>query len=190
MSTRKTTRHGRGFTLLEILTGLAILGVMTSLSVVSYRELVVKRRESNAIREIYAAALEARQRARVSQQPVRVVVHSVVVAGRPGLVVRWERPACEPGFEPVCPTEACGDSVCGENGCVCDSRGPDIAVPPTLDLQGLTGLCFLGGSGRPRGLSCDASSPPVERVELRVPHRNETQALLVEPLTGLARLEQ
>ncbi|MCP3102471.1 prepilin-type N-terminal cleavage/methylation domain-containing protein [Myxococcus sp. K15C18031901] len=187
---KTTTRRPRGFTLLEVLAALAILGIMTSLSVVSYRELIVKRRESNAIREIYAAALEARQRARVSQQPVRVVSHAVLVDGRPARAVRWERPACAPGFEPTCPMDACRANVCGENGCACDERGLDIAVPPTLDVEALSGLCFLGGSARPRGLSCDAATPAVERVQFRVPHRNETQALLVEPLTGLARLEQ
>jgi hypothetical protein len=50
------------------------------------------------------------------------------------------------------------------------------------------GLDFLGGSARPRGLACQPGDPVVSQVLLRVPHRNEQQALLVEPLTGMVRM--
>jgi prepilin-type N-terminal cleavage/methylation domain-containing protein len=184
MSTR-----ARGFTLLEIMTAVSIVGILATLSVVGYHELIVKRRESNAIREIYAAALEARQRARVSQQPVRVVARQVTVDGRQVTRARWERPRCEgAGFEPTCPMAACQGNVCGVGGCQCDAVGLDIQVPPTLDVSNLTGLCFLGGSAAPRGLACRSGDPVVSQVLLRVPHRNEQQALLVEPLTGMVRM--
>lgn len=184
MSTRS-----RGFTLLEIMTALSIVAILATMSVVGYQELIVKRRESNAIREIYAAALEARQRARVSQQPVRVVARQVTVDGRQQTRVRWERPQCQgTGFEPTCPMTACQSNVCGLGGCQCDAVGFDIQVPATLDVSNLTGLCFLGGTAEPRGLACQDATPAVSQVLLRVPHRNEQQALLVEPLTGMVRM--
>ncbi|HZI16822.1 MAG TPA: type II secretion system protein [Myxococcus sp.] len=181
--------RARGFTLLEIMVALSILGILATLSVVGYQELIVKRRESNAIREIYAVALEARQRARVSQQPVRVVARQVTEDGRPRTRVRWERPQCSgTGFEPTCPMSACQTNVCGQGGCVCDAVGLDVQVPPTLDVSNLAGLCFLGGSAKPRGLACQSGGPVVSQVLLRVPHRHEQQALLVEPLTGMVRM--
>jgi prepilin-type N-terminal cleavage/methylation domain-containing protein len=184
MSTR-----ARGFTILEIMVALSILGILSTLSVVGYQELIVKRRESNAIREIYATALEARQRARVSQQPVRVVARQVTVDGRLETRVRWERPQCSgTGFEPTCPMPACLTNVCGQGGCACDAAGLDVQVPATLDVSNLTGLCFLGGSAKPRGLACQPADAAVSQVLFRIPHRNDQQALLVEPLTGMVRM--
>ena len=183
-------RQARGMTLLELMVAVAILGVVTALSVVGYQAMIEQRRGRDTANAVYGATMKARQLARTTGQATRVVVARDAQNLR---FVRWERPACEAvGFEPTCPVEACADAVCGQGACTlerCDALGEAIPVPEGFDLGALEagGLCFLGGSGQPRGLACAGE---VAVTELRLwPHGAPHDTVIsLEPLTGQPRL--
>ncbi len=200
-----STMRSRGMSLLEIMVALAVLSLMLSLAVMGIRAPGDQQREREAARELWSAALRARQRALGTNQPVRLVVDSNVNV--PGMgsrtVARWERLKCDDNWNNnACPQTACINTTCRANASCCDEVGPDIVLPRTMDASRVHGLCFLPGSGRAvkpttnplgcmRGLLNDTAAITAAApgsVRLTYTSGRARSLLLVEPVTGLVEV--
>ncbi|EPX56606.1 prepilin-type methylation domain protein [Cystobacter fuscus DSM 2262] len=190
----KTRRARAGLTTLEILVTVAIAGVFASMAVMNMD--IVKRRQSerNALREISSLANQARTYARTSQYPVRLSVATNVMGST---VLRWEQLPCDTAHRwgDACPATACLTNACGKGGCECVAQGEGIAIPATLDVSALNGLCWLGRGGAPRyqapgSPTCQATGQPPQTV-LRITQSQSGKldhVLQVDGLTGKPRM--
>ncbi|MBN8228019.1 prepilin-type N-terminal cleavage/methylation domain-containing protein [Corallococcus macrosporus] len=157
-------RGARGMTLLELMAALAVFAVVTTLAVSGMSSNLARRRESGTTRELESSAMQARQRAQATNQPIRFVVEANVTLanGTVGTVARWERPRCDNTWDSdSCPATSCVSTTCRQNPSCCDEVGEDIALPPSMNASSVSGLCFLptGRAVRAEGdLSCLRSS--------------------------------
>ncbi|MBZ4329315.1 Tfp pilus assembly protein FimT/FimU [Corallococcus sp. AS-1-12] len=145
-------KRSRGMTLLELMAALAVFAVGTALAVAGMRGDLERRRESGAARELESSAVQARQRAQATQQPIRFVVDANVrlANGTVASVARWERPVCDNTWDSdSCPATRCLATTCRQVPSCCDEVGEDIPLPPSMDASSVSGLCFLPASGRP-----------------------------------------
>lgn len=143
--------HARGMTLLELMAALAVFALVTTLSVAGMRGNLERRKESGAARELESTALEARQRAQSTNQPIRFVVDANVrqANGTTGSVARWERPVCDNTWDSdSCPATRCLAKTCRQDPSCCEEVGEDIPLPPSMNASRVSGLCFLPASGR------------------------------------------
>ncbi|QSQ11599.1 pilus assembly FimT family protein [Myxococcus landrumensis] len=141
----------RGMTLLELMVVLAVVAVMMSLALVGIQRPIDNQREATATRELWSSALQARQRAVATNQPIRFVVDTEVeqLDGTRKTVARWERLTCGNVWDNnSCPLAACVDATCRTNPTCCNEVGADIIIPPTMNAAAVHGLCFLPGTGR------------------------------------------
>lgn len=187
-------RAQSGMTTLEILVTVAIAGVFASMAVMNMD--VVKRRqaERNALREISVLTNQARSIARTSQYPVRLAV-TTTAAGR--TVMRWEQLPCDSAdrWGNSCPSQDCYVSACGQGNCKCVDQGEAIAMPVTLDVSSLHGLCWLGQGGAARyqargSATCQSVGvPPQKPLRIMQTESNKLDHVLqVDGLTGKPRM--
>ncbi|AKQ69039.1 Type IV fimbrial biogenesis protein FimT [Myxococcus hansupus] len=173
--------RNQGVTLLEVMVVVAIIGVFATLSVTSFQGMLERQRVSGAQRELVLMMQEARQKARATRQPVRLNLRVADENDRQVTRMRWESLACSDTWGTVCPIEACLDNRCGEGGCECPETGPELIIPPQLDVTQLVGLCWVDATGTqspivaPRsadGRPCEPSedAPDPERLVLRRNH--------------------
>ncbi len=187
-------RHpSRGMTLLELMTAVAVLGVLIGLSVTGYQSLIQRRKGTSAIREIWSSALRARQASISHNEAVRFVVEDVVRDGKTLKIARWERLPCEDNWGNSCPSAACQSDTC-RNGCPCGEIGPEIVIPDDVTIgPELNGLCFLPGSGRAfvgtGGLDCQPPDP-MTNVQIALTEAASSAPYILElnNVTGLAFL--
>ncbi|NOK16066.1 pilus assembly FimT family protein [Corallococcus carmarthensis] len=201
-------KNMRGMTLLEVLTAVAVLGVLVTLAVTGMRGNISTQRENTATRELWSSALRARQLAISTNQPVRFVVDSNVTLpdGLQHTVARWERLKCGTDLNTPdewtvdnCPNPACLATTCRSTPACCSETGPDIAIPATMNATNMHGLCFLPGSGRPafNSMNClqgllsqpaqiAAAAPVDSSIQFRFTSKRAKSVLMVEPLTGLS----
>ncbi|WP_338871868.1 prepilin-type N-terminal cleavage/methylation domain-containing protein [Myxococcus stipitatus] len=199
--------HTRGMTLLEMLTALAVLAVMLSLALVGIQRPIEGQREAAVTRDLWSSALQARQRAIATNQPVRFVVEPDITLpdGTQRTVARWERLQCANDWDNnTCPRPECVGTTCRADATCCDEVGPDIVLPPSVDAQSVHGLCFLPGMGRavkpalpdaPLGcmqgqlgnVAALTNAAPGNRRITFTSGRPRT-LLMVEPLTGMSSL--
>ncbi|RKH59460.1 pilus assembly FimT family protein [Corallococcus aberystwythensis] len=200
-------KSSRGMTLLELMLVVAIFGLMASLAVVNIQGSVGGQRESAATRELWSAALRARQLSIATNQPVRIVVDKDVVHpnGQVFSVARWERLKCEePGqtswTNDTCPQVACINTTCRTSPDCCSETGQDIPIPASMVADPIDGLCFLPGSGAPalrkdclQGSLGDATAralamPNDKSIRFNFTSGRASTLLMVEPMTGLSSL--
>ena len=185
-------RRARGLTLIELMATVAVIGVVSGLAGVGVQEVLQRRREAGSVRSLWAASLEARQRAVAHGQTTRLVVESITRRGRTVQVVRWERPPCSAGWGGACPAPSCETATC-RTGCACNETGPEIELPAGIDATELHGLCFRGGTGiafRASGITCAAPPSAAEEwiSNVRVPYQPEPFRLVFDGLTGVGEL--
>ncbi|AEI62644.1 Tfp pilus assembly protein FimT/FimU [Corallococcus macrosporus] len=174
-------RRSKGLTLLEVMVVVALVGLFATVSVASFQGMTERQRVSGAQRELVMMLQEARQKARATHQPVRLGLRVAEEHGVQVTRLRWEALACEDTWGTVCPTAACQDNACGVSGCVCPEVGPELVIPPRLDVSLLVGLCWMeatdGNSpivapAAPGGRACEpaADAPSTERLVLLRDH--------------------
>ncbi|HUM10611.1 MAG TPA: prepilin-type N-terminal cleavage/methylation domain-containing protein [Myxococcaceae bacterium] len=181
----------RGFTLLEAMTVVAVVAVLTALAVQSWNAAIARARANDAVTGVYGQLLAARKIARTHNQPVRL---GMVLDGGVALA-RWERLPCDNEvFGLGCPSAGCATTdLCGSGSCPCRETGAWVSVPATVDLSAWAGLCFRGGTGQavPRvaGVGDCLAPPPAGALSLRagIAHQDDQQ-LYLEPLNGQPRL--
>ncbi|RYZ37538.1 MAG: prepilin-type N-terminal cleavage/methylation domain-containing protein [Myxococcaceae bacterium] len=198
----------KGMTLLEMMTAVAVIGVLITLAVAGTQGRIDSQRESTATRELWSTALRARQLSISTNQPVRIVVDPDVEQqdGRRYNVARWERLKCgddlgNPDEWTVdkCPSPACVNKTCRADSNCCSETGPDIVIPATMSAADINNLCFLPGSGRPvfNRMDClqgslgspsdiAAAAPADDSILFRFTSARPKSVLMVEPLTGLS----
>jgi len=181
----------RGFTLMEAMTTVAIIAVLTALALNSWDGAITKAKNNDSVMGVYGQLLAARKVARAHNQPVRLVI--LVDAGTPQ--ARWERLPCDnQTFGIGCPSAACAAVAgCGSGGCPCVETGPSIPIQGGVDLSAWAGLCFQGGTGQaiPRAVGAgDCLGPvPAGIITLRAGiHDQPDDMLQLEPMTGQPRL--
>lgn len=201
-------KHTRGMTLLELMTAVAVVGVLITLAVAGTQGRIDGQRESTATRELWSSALRARQLAISTNQPVRFVVEANIPQpdGRTATVARWERLACgddlsAPDVWTVdqCPSLACVNKTCRAMPACCSEAGPDIVIPASMNAASMNALCFLPGSGRPAFNKMDclrgslgtpatiaAAAPTDSSIQFRFTSNRAKSVLMVEPLTGVS----
>ncbi len=181
-------------TLLELMTAVAILGILAAISAVGFQDMINNRRVIEAERALGESGMHARQIARTTNQPVRVVVGLDTVGGVQVLRARWEQLPCTDIWATQCPSTACQTNVCGQGGCDCARVGDPIVLPAGFVASSINGACWLPGSGRPvfseGNIDCDPTyaSPVANAFQLQN-HGRLAAAIVVEPLTGATRLE-
>nr|WP_233278133.1 prepilin-type N-terminal cleavage/methylation domain-containing protein [Myxococcus stipitatus] len=194
-------------TLLEMMIALAVVSVVLSLALVGIQRPIEGQREATVTRELWSSALQARQRALATNQPVRFVVEPDVTLpdGTQQTVARWERLKCENDWDNnTCPRASCLNTTCRGDSSCCDEVGPDIIIPSTVNAQSVHGLCYLPGLGRavkpvlpdaPLGCMTGqlgnaaalmAAAPG--NLRLSFTSGRPRSLLMVEPLTGLSSL--
>ncbi|NNB93095.1 prepilin-type N-terminal cleavage/methylation domain-containing protein [Corallococcus exiguus] len=198
----------RGMTLLEMMTAVAVVGVVTALAVAGMQGSIGGQRENTATRELWSSALRARQVAISTNQPVRFVVENNVDQpdGKQYTVARWEQLRCGSDLATAdewsmdqCPNTACLDKTCRNTPACCTATGPDIIIPVTMNATDMNNLCFLPGSGRPafNKMNClqgqlgdpaavAAAAPTDNSILFRFTSNRAKSVLMVEPLTGLS----
>jgi prepilin-type N-terminal cleavage/methylation domain-containing protein len=183
-------RSGRGFTFLEAMTTVAVVGILSALAVNAWVAANQRARANDAVTTVYGQLLGARKLARTHNQPVRL---ALLVDGGTALA-RWERLPCDnENFGVGCPSASCATTTACGGSCPCRDTGTWINVPATVDLSTWGGLCFLGGTGQaiPRvsGTGDCLSPPPPGQLLLRatVAHSPD-RMLLLEPVSGQPRL--
>jgi prepilin-type N-terminal cleavage/methylation domain-containing protein len=174
----------RGMTLLELMTTVAVVGVMASMSMVGFDRLMRQQRQVSGIRDVASLVLEARSEARARNQAVRIDVN-VTTAGN---VVQWGRLPCGDAWGRNCPSTACTSTTTCGGSCVCEQRSLPITIPSGVVVTGLAGLCFVGSTGAPRGASCQQSAAAVSTVRFDLPNQPDPYLLVIEPLSGSSRL--
>lgn len=187
-------------TLVEALVAVAVLGILTSMTVVGLRGALENQRTTGAGRELWAELQQARQRAMSRNQPVRLVVQEETLGEHRRMRVQWQQLPCENTWDSTtCPTAACASELACGGSCGCSELGQPVELPLDMDASALHGVCFLAGSGRAvRATDCLrgrvdsrtdvlAAHPPP--LPLRKPGLDTPMALLrMEPLTGLIHL--
>ncbi|MHA7628096.1 pilus assembly FimT family protein [Corallococcus sp. M7] len=201
-------KHIRGMTLLEIMTAVAVVGVVMALAVAGMQGRISGQRENTATRELWSSALRARQLAISTNQPVRFVVENDVEQpdGQRYTVARWEQLKCGDDLATPdewtldkCPSTACLAKTCRDAPDCCSSTGPDIIIPATMNAASMNNLCFLPGSGRPafNKMNClqgqlgqsavvAAAAPKDHEIRFQFTSNRAKSVLMVEPLTGLS----
>lgn len=196
-----------GFSLLEMMTVVAVVGILTTVAGFSIQRAVANQRANTGIREIYGVVLQARNKARAANTPVRF---NFVDAGSGRVGMRWERLACGDRWGNNCPAPTCTGTTgnCTDMGgtCPCAEAGPVIALPTEVDtsadagfINDLDGLCFTAGSGAPRRrpplypefLTCTAGTPlngSNSVFNIKGTTNPEATSLHLEPATGFPRL--
>lgn len=174
-------RHGT--TLVELMVTVAIIGVMSSLSIYGFGRLTRIQRQVGGMREVAMLLGEARAEARARNQPVRVEV----LAAPAGTRVRWGRLPCGDPWGRACPSSACTSTASCGGGCVCDQMSGDVTLPPGVTVTGLN-VCFLGSTGAPRGPSCQQGAAAVTTVRFDLAEETAPYLLTIEPLSGVSRL--
>ncbi|MFT3709130.1 MAG: prepilin-type N-terminal cleavage/methylation domain-containing protein [Archangium sp.] len=174
----------RGMTILELMVVVAIVGVMSSLSVYGFDRLTRVQRQTGALRELSMQLLEARAEARLHNQPVRFELATVPTGTR----VRWGRLPCGDAWGRSCPSTACTSTTTCGGTCVCDSISSQVIIPNGVTITGLNGLCFLGSTGAPRGATCQQSGTPVSTLRFDLADQPTPYLMVLEPLSGNARL--
>lgn len=146
----------RGVTLLELMAGLAIAGILGSLSVVGYQEMLDVQKRSSSIREVLMQAQEARNVSRTKNLPTRLSVRTLTRGNKTVKMLRWEQLGCQDPDDQwggTCPSDTCRESLCStpemETDCICPTMGDEVEVPPSFDIAALDGLCWLGDDSRP-----------------------------------------
>jgi len=183
----------RGMTLLELMATVAILGVLTSIAVTGYQQMLDNQKRSGAMRSIFTEAQDAQRQARSLRQPVRLAVRNEVRSGRTVTLLRWERLPCEDAWGATCPTPACVTNACGVNGCACSETGLDVELPANLNVTMIDGLCWTGTSAAPvlkdgsKTCLAAAASPTAGQLAIRYDTALQ-QVMVVEPLTGVPRM--
>ncbi len=164
----------RGLTLIEIMVALAVVALLIAGAMAGLQPGLQRRRETAAVREMWAASMRARQEAVSRNQTTRLIVEPQVINGVNRTVMRWERPPCGNDWTAVCPSVACQTSTC-RAGCTCDEMGTEIVLPPGVDAAQLHGLCFQAGTGRPfygdSGINCQRPAnylPTLERANITI----------------------
>ncbi|MBN9688242.1 MULTISPECIES: pilus assembly FimT family protein [unclassified Corallococcus] len=203
-------KNTRGMTLLEMMTAVAVLGVLVTLAVAGMQGNISTQRENTATRELWSSALRARQLAISTNQPVRIVVEKDVdqPGGTRATVARWERLKCGDDLNTPdewtldkCPSPACVDKTCRDAPDCCTDTGQDIIIPVTMNAMDINNLCFLPGSGRPalnrmdclQGLlgqpATVAGAAPLDAsIQFRFTSSRAKSVLMVEPLTGMSNV--
>ncbi|TSC33481.1 Tfp pilus assembly protein FimT/FimU [Corallococcus sp. Z5C101001] len=204
-------KRTRGMTLLEMMTAVAVVGIMVSLAVVGMQGRIGGQRETSATRELWSSSMRARQLAISTNQPVRFVVENNILQpdGARHTVARWERLRCGDDLSAPdndwgvdrCPSAACVNKTCRTTPACCSETGPDIIIPPTMSATDMNGLCFLPGSGRPAFNKMDclrgslgqpavvaAAAPADNSILFRFTSNRAKSVLMVEPLTGLSNV--
>ncbi|MBZ4415269.1 prepilin-type N-terminal cleavage/methylation domain-containing protein [Myxococcus sp. RHSTA-1-4] len=195
----------RGMTLLELMTTVAIAGILLGLGVTGFQAVIRNQRASAAERSILIAAQEARRNARLTRQPVRLGQVTTTENGVevPGL--RWEKLDCAnaatDNWGSQCPLTACLNAPCNNDGgpCTCTDVGEAVPLSPEMDVSSLVGTCWLGESGRPvaaaGATSCNPTGDAPAAGTLRIRRKREgeaaytpTRVLVVDPLTGAASM--
>ncbi len=197
-------RHN-GMTLLEVMVVVALVGLFATLSVAGFQGMTERQRLGGAQRELVLMMQEARQKARATHQPVRLNVRVADENGRRVTRMRWEALACSDAWGTVCPSAACLDNACDVSGCVCPEVGPELVIPPKLDVSLLVGLCWMEPAGNdapvvapaaPGGRACEPMDepPPTERLvllrnhgTLEVPNWKPELVFQVDRLTAAVR---
>ncbi|RKH15754.1 prepilin-type N-terminal cleavage/methylation domain-containing protein [Corallococcus praedator] len=201
-------KRTKGMTLLELMTAVAVIGVLIALAVAGTQGRIDRQRETSATRELWGAALRARQLSISTNQPVRIVVDPDVEQpdGRRYNVARWERLKCGDDLNnpdewtvDKCPSPSCLAKTCRADSNCCSETGPDIVIPGTMVAADINNLCFLPGSGRPvfnrmdcmqgsLGSPADiaAAAPADNSILFRFASDRPKSVLMVEPLTGLS----
>lgn len=184
----------RGVTLIELMVGVAIMGILVGLSVQSFQGAIKNRKVIETEQAIAEASLRARQLSRATNQPVRLVVGTDTVAGASVVRARWEQLPCQDIWAQTCPSDACKTNLCGTGGCDCARVGEPVVLPDGFDASALHGVCWLGGNGKPvfsaGEVDCNPTygAPAANALKL-LSNGQLIAALAVEPLTGIARLE-
>nr|WP_281404402.1 type II secretion system protein GspH [Pyxidicoccus fallax] len=167
-------------TLLELMSAIAITGVLLALAMPNLMGAIQNQRMSGAQRSIHLETLEARQQARRTRQPVRLsIINAPNENGVLGPALRWEQLDCVPGntWGTQCPIPACRNTACSTpaspTGCTCSKTGTPVPLPPNLDVNSLAGLCWLGGETggvvAPLGTTtCDPANPVAGNTAFRV----------------------
>lgn len=176
----------RGFTMLEMMIVVAIIGIMASVSMWGLSRLSINTRRSSAIREVFMLVQEARTEARGRNQPVRLEVTS----GANGASdVRWGRLPCGDVWGRNCPSTACASATaCGLGGCTCDRRSTQVSVPAGVTMTNVAGLCFTGSASLPRAANCDAAGVARSVLRFDIEQTNTPFLIVLEPLSGTPRL--
>ncbi|MCE9668874.1 prepilin-type N-terminal cleavage/methylation domain-containing protein [Myxococcus stipitatus] len=193
----------RGMTLLELMTAVAVVGLMLSLALVGIQTPIERQKESAATRELWSSALRARQISISANQPVRFVVNENVEMpdGTTRTLARWERLTCDNAWDNnSCPSAACLNTTCRANAACCDEVGPDVIIPPTMNANAIHGLCYLPGMGRavrPGDLTClrgqlgdnvAITNAAPGNLAFDFASGRKRSLLMVEPLTGIPNL--
>ncbi|MFP2959576.1 Tfp pilus assembly protein FimT/FimU [Myxococcus sp. 1LA] len=197
-------KSSRGITLLEMMVTLAIAAVLLAAALVGMQTPITRQRESEALRELWASTLRARQLSISTNQPVRIVVEeNVPIGGALRTVARWEQVRCENTWDNAsCPSDSCANTTCaGEpNSECCGEVGEAIVIPTTMNAGAIHGLCYMPGSGRPvrpGNLGCmrDAIDDPVAldgaapgNLRFDFTSGRGRSLIMVEPRTGLASI--
>ncbi|CAM4150455.1 pilus assembly FimT family protein [Corallococcus exiguus] len=203
-------KNTRGMTLLEMMTAVAVLGVLATLAIAGMQGNISAQRENTATRELWSSALRARQLAISTNQPVRIVVENNVAQpdGSQATVARWERLKCGTDLSTPdewtldnCPSPACVDETCRASPDCCTDTGQDIIIPATMNAADINNLCFLPGSGRPALNRMDClqgqlgqpatiagAAPLDESIQFRFTSDRARSVLMVEPLTGMSNV--
>ncbi len=176
----------RGFTLVELMMVVALLGAMAAMSMYGFSRLTMNTRRVGAVREVFMLLQEARGEARGRNQPVRI---EVTPGANGASDVRWGRLPCADPWGRTCPTTQCVSApACGVGGCVCDNRSQVVAMPPGVTMTNVAGLCFVGSSSVPRGAACDPTTAARTLLRFDLPDQTAPWLILLEPLSGVPRL--
>lgn len=149
-----------GYTLLEMMTVVAIAGIMAAIAGINLQRALDNQRASAAARDVYNVVLQARNKARIANTYTRVAFKPD--AGG----MRWEVLPCSNRWSGTCPSSTCDgvtSAACSDNGgsCTCTEVSPWVEIPRQLStdpdggvqVSGLANLCFQGGTGAPRRAS-------------------------------------
>lgn len=189
--------RARGFTLLEMLTTLAIASVLLSLSVVGVTQMQKASQQGNATQQVLSLLNRGRQRALSVGAPVRFfsIAPTATRAGQ----VAYERLGCDLTLAGTCPRSGCSPDVAGtvcSGTCanvdgICAEMSERVTLPVGMTVTFLTGatahqdLCLVAGTAQPSS-DC-ATAAPSGRIVLTGPTSTKPRVLFVEGLTGMPR---
>ena len=181
-------RRARGFTLLELMAAVAVVGILGALSADYFGKLTNRNKQVGAVRDVYVYLLEARGQARVGNQPVRVDVQTATRNGILATSIRWGRLPCDDTWGRNCPTSSCGRGTRCGSGCECGKQGDELVAPATVTFENLDGLCFVGATGQTRDSNCNPADTALGYVKMTLNDQPRPFVIVFDPLTGLGRL--